>query len=56
MSKILDTLEEWKLREPRQIGCVVVGKGEIQDLIDYIFGKENLMKSADKTGNSEEGK
>ena len=34
---ILDTLEEWKSREPEDIRCVVVGKDEIQDLINKII-------------------
>ncbi len=34
---ILDTLEEWKSRESKDFRCVVVGKDEIQDLINKIM-------------------
>ncbi len=40
MSKIINTLEEWKEREPSKIGCVVVGKEEIDNLIKHILGLE----------------
>lgn len=37
----LETLKGWKAREPEDIKCVVVGKDEIQKLIDKILEIEN---------------
>jgi len=38
---IIETLEEWKSREPKDIKCVVVGKDEIQNLINKIMELKN---------------